>query len=103
MDAKEYEVTRDKRPPLVFVGWLRGEVSSRAAKARWTELRVYETQKRGRFIAEQVGVTMIPGERTRRQAIVCETEDEVERFFGEGPLARELYLVAGFDGIEEVS
>jgi len=66
---------------------------------RWSELRLYRTRG-GKYICEQIGRTQWQGEHDRHSGAVCETEVEVQEFFGHGWLAKELYDDAGIAAVE---
>ncbi len=66
-----------------------------------SKLRLYRTQG-GKYICEQVGRTQWQGEHDRHSGAVCETEAEVQEFFGHGWLAKELYDRAGIQAVEVI-
>ena len=95
---------------LSFTGELIAANSSSAETARgdfsgsvgrWAELRLYRT-KGGKYVCEQVGRTQWQGEHDRHSGAVCETESEVQKFFGHGWLAKELYEEAGIEAVEVI-
>jgi len=97
-----YRLRRFREPPLVFEGELIAEVTTKHPdRERWTELRVYVTRS-GTYVAEEVGRSLAYGESDRCGAFICRTQRDVERELGDGRLARELYTVAGFRGVERV-
>lgn len=62
-----------------FSGRLLSAASSdQPGRARWTEIRIYQTVD-DRFVVEGVGGTRVVGERVRRWVIVCADPTEVER------------------------
>lgn len=112
-------IRRSKNKPLTFSGTLLGEVSTRHRRERWTELRLYRVERstiggdavelldsytpsEGSYVAEQVGRSLIDGEIDRVKAWPCRTKQQVREALGDGPLARELYTQAGFNGAESV-
>ena len=98
-----YRLKRDGDRPLVFEGEIVAEVSTRNRRIRWTELRLYEIVDYGaEFVAEQVGRTDVEGELDRCKAFVCADSAGVRDAMGDGPLARQLYTEAGFDGVEDL-
>lgn len=116
---KRYLIRRSRNKPLSFSGTLLAEVSTRHRRERWTELRIYRVERstvggeavelldsytpsEGSFVAEQVGRTTVEGEIDRIKAWPCESVRHVREALGEGLLARELYMQAGFFGAESV-
>lgn len=117
--TQRYTIRRNRHRPLVFTGVLLAEVSTRHRRERWTELRLYRTIRstvggdavetagtytpsEGSYVCEQVGRSQIEGEIDRTQAWPCRTFDDIREALGDGPLARELYLQAGFFGADSV-
>ena len=96
-----YTLKRDRDRPLTFVGNLLAGVSTRHRRDRWTELRLYRTSDTG-YVCEQVGRTLVEGEMDRSRAWPCRDFDEIREALGDGPLARQLYLEAGFYGADRV-
>ena len=96
-----FRILRDKECPLEFEGVLLGEVSTRHHRHRWTELRVYRTRG-GSYVAEEFGGTEVEHEQHRTKAWACDIRQDVIDTLGDGPLALELYEVAGFNGVERV-
>ncbi len=114
-----YIIRRDRHKPLQFYGELIAEVSTRNKRDRWTELRLYRTElstmegnpvelsdsytpSAGSYVAEQVGRSNKEGELDRRKAWPCRTFEQIREALGAGPLARQLYLEAGFYGADSV-
>ena len=109
-DMETIIIQRDNDKDLKFTGENVASASSSENSAmsnysgstgRWTELNLYKT-KGGKFVCEQIGYTCWQGEHTRRKAVVCETEEEIIDFFGQGWLAKDLYESAGIENVEEV-
>ncbi len=63
---------------------------------RWKEFYLYKTVG-GKYICHRIDKTVWDGERDVNQAIVCESADEVIKFFGYSHTAKELYFDAGID------
>ena len=116
---ERFHIRRDRHKPLQFSGELLAEVSTRNKRERWTELRLYQTSRStcegdevetlgsytpsaGAYVCEQVGCSSIEGEQNRRRAWPCRTFEQVKEALGDGPLAKQLYLEAGFYGTERV-
>jgi hypothetical protein len=97
-------ILRDKQQDLRFQGKLIARVVSQdtAFVERWTELYLYLT-KAGKYVAQEIGKTLVPGERDRYSAQVCDTEAEVVRYLGTNWLAKKLYEQAGIEAVEEVA
>lgn len=110
-DMKTYEIHIDDEPNIRFTGEHIASASSSDNQAmgssfsgdtgRWTELRLYKT-KGGKYICQQIGRTKWLGEHDRFTGKVCETVDEVIKFFGHRWLAKELYKNAGISDAVEV-
>lgn len=101
-DMETTIVKRDNDKDIKFCGEEIAAASSNThSNFRWSELTLYKT-KGGKFICQEIGVTCVDGETDRHSAEICETIDEVNAFFGNGWLAKELYDNAGFEIVEEV-
>ena len=101
-DGKSFVLERDNGPDISFNGEHLSFVSSEGKSrdpARWTELSLYRT-KSGRFVCEEVGMTLQERERDRHRVEVVELEEDVQEFFGHGWLAKELYTEAGIEAVE---
>jgi hypothetical protein len=99
---RTYRITRDNDRPLEIIGDRIAQVSTgRGHKPRWTELTLYRTRE-GQWVAQCVGCTTVEGEIDRHSAWVAATQQEIETALGEGPLAAELYQVAGWRGVERI-
>lgn len=104
-DMDKITVKNDKAPDIRFTGELIAKVASSPDQAhpryskqtgRWTELALYKTQT-GKFVCSEIGCTSWIGEHTRYKAEVCDSVEEVTKFFGYGWLAKELYEKAKLD------
>lgn len=94
-----YIVERDNDRSIRFTGERIASTTSRYnqnTNGRWTELALYRT-KGGKLICEQIGVTQWQGERDRFSGAICDNNEEVIAFFGNGWLAKELYAEADID------
>jgi len=98
---QEFQLRRDREAPLVFTGEMLAEVSTRAERPRWAELRLYRTRS-GAMVAEEVGKTTVDGECDRHKVWYCHDATDVRHNLGDGSLAKQLYLEAGLDGVESV-
>ena len=99
---------RDRDRPLEFDGKLLAEVSTRHRRKRWTELRLYQVSQARlaeskKWIAQEVARTTVTGEMDRHRAWCFDNEEEIRNEIGCGPLARQLYLEAGLDGVETLT
>ncbi|MDH5188493.1 MAG: hypothetical protein OEW37_05995 [Rhodospirillaceae bacterium] len=104
-EMETYTVEIDNQPNVKFTGKKIGGASTSNNQAssyysgtvgRWTVLRLYQTAK-GKYICEQINYTQHQGEHNRFSGAVCETLDEVFKFFGYRWLAKELYDDAGIE------
>jgi len=67
---------RDKDKDVMFVGELRGKVSSNTdGSTRWTEIRIFKTQL-GNWITSIVGRTLHEDEHDRRKVVLCGSDDD---------------------------
>ena len=99
-------VQRDGEPFLKFTGETLAHASSSDDKnlgprysgstGCWTELNLYRTGK-GKFICEQIDHSQREGERDHFSGHVCESKDEIIKFFGHSWLAKDLYKIAKID------
>lgn len=103
--TEKYKIQIDGSPDLQFTGELIAEVKSSSNNAsgsysgavgRWTELALYKTAG-GKYICHSIGRTQWQGEHDRYSGKICETVDEVIKFFGHGWLAKDLYTLADID------
>lgn len=67
----------------------------------WTELTLYRTAK-GKYVCERVERTQWQGAKDEYYGQVCETLEEVIKFFGHGWVAQDLYHNAGIEDVIEV-
>ena len=110
-EMKEYVIERDNAPSIKFTGVCLASTSSSANNAagsyysgsvgRWCELGFYKT-KSGKFVCAEVGRTQWQGERDRYSAEVCDTKQDVIKFFGHGWLAKDLYEIAEIEDVTSV-
>lgn len=106
-ESKEYIVPRTGKLSLRFRGECLAEVSSRKQHRdgewakHWTELALYQTEG-GKYVCECVGRTSLDHENEKNDAVVCDTLDEVVKYFGTGWLAHNLYTEAGLEVYETV-
>ncbi len=106
----EYTIRRDGERDIKFTGIKLASTSSSNNTAssyysgqvgRWAKLALYKTQG-GKYVCESIGYTQWQGEHNRHKAAICETEQQVCEFFGNGWLAKDLFAEAGIDCSEEV-
>lgn len=72
-----FRVARHSERDLAFDGDLLADRTSHVDGAsRWTEVRIYRTDT-GRYVAETVGVSTMPGEHNRMTVRVLDTAAEV--------------------------
>lgn len=107
---KKTRVERDNAPDIVFsMDWVCTAENSpdtahpdySGSTGRWWKLKLYKTLG-GKFVCQKIGYTQWQGEKTRRTAIVCETEADIIKFFGQGQLAKDLYAAAEIENVETV-
>lgn len=91
---------RDGDAPLRFKGALMASVSTRNQRERWTELYLYSSYHTETYVAQQIARTTVEGEMDRHTVWICTSAKDLRSRVGDGPLARQLYLEAGLDGIE---
>lgn len=94
-------VARDNGKTLKFEGKLLASAQTIPQRGRFWELGVFGTRG-GKFVAYKAGRSLWTGERDKIEALVFETPEAVQEFFGDNPLARTLYSRAGFDFFELV-
>lgn len=70
---------RDGRGPVQFEGFELAFVSTATPnKDRWTELRLWAVENSDvLWVVETIGVSKVPGETDRRDAVPCKTAGEV--------------------------
>ena len=109
-NMEEHVIRRSGERDLRFVGKLIAEAISSANNARsdysgstgrWTELRLYRTAGE-QYVCERIGRTRWQGEHDRHTAVVCGSVVGVCEFFGSSWLAKQLYVDAGIDCVEDV-
>ncbi len=107
---KTYMMQRDNDRPLRFTGSRIAVAASSADRARSDYsgkvgrreiLQLYQTQ-RGDYVAARTRITQWQGERDTHEAIVSRSQDAIVAFFGFGPLATEIYEIAGWDIAEDL-
>ena len=100
-----YTVKNDNGRDIKFTGDFIGYAATSDDSARsdysgslgrWTELILYRTSG-GKYVASIVNHSNWDGERDSHDAVVCETQEEVIEFFGDGQLSKELYADAEID------
>ena len=100
MYRKEF-LKRDNQKPLSFMGKLLAAVSTRNTRQRWTELRLYRSEE-NILVAQEIARTRVDGELDRHKVWICQDESSLRSFVGDGPLASQLYLEAGLNGVESL-
>lgn len=110
MGGDTITLTRDNAPDIRFEGDLIVSVRSSPNNAsgsysgspgRWTTLRLY-LSKGGRYVCHRIEHTIWEGDTDSYSATVCDTDEQVIKFFGHGWLAKELYEKAGIDDTDTV-
>ncbi len=109
---KEHILEVDDSPSLKFTGKMVASAMSGDNKelgrrysgehGRWKRIELYVTQT-GKYVCYQENLTRWQGERNTAFAAVCETDNEVIRFFGSCWIAKELYEEAGIEYVQYVS
>lgn len=74
-----FRIERTGALDLEFEGELLADVSSRLDNApRWTEVRIYRTST-GRYVTEQIGLSVYASEKERRDVRVVESPDDLPK------------------------
>ena len=105
-EPEAYYVAVDGGQDLKFKGWQLASVSNQFDGAdfgadRWTVYILYMTIG-GKLIAASEGRSKWANERTFYKAEVCETVEDVYKFFKFGQLAKRLYKDAGLDAAKTI-
>jgi hypothetical protein len=92
-------IKNDRAPSLRFSGTPLGSVCNQVNRRvdeteRQFKLALYQSAA-GKYVCERVGYARWPSENDFHQAQVCDTVADVKAFFGERPLAKELYQLVG--------
>lgn len=107
---EEYTVTADKKPDLKFRGELiaKCETSPNCTfsnysndTGRWQILALYKTET-NKFVCNRINCSSWVGEKDFSAAEVCETLEDVKKFFGQSFLAKELYEKSSIDNFIEI-
>ena len=80
MNFQDVRLERDSRSTLEFTGSLLAKISTRhGTKTRWTELTLWAADSvRAGWVVEIVGVSMNKNEVDRRDAVPCNSREEIE-------------------------
>ena len=103
--AENFRIPRDGDVDLAFTGDLIGfGTSEELGRDRWFEVRIYKTEG-GTYVAAGTGVSLLPTERDRHWAYVCETaQDVVESLYREDPNTNVRFLTnTARDALEEAA
>lgn len=104
-DMEPITLERDNLPDLRFTGEEAGHVTSRKidgpGSSRWTELTLYRT-KAGKWVCHEVGKTQWQGEHDRYTVYVADDEKGLIDAVGTGNLAKDLYVEAGIECVEDI-
>ena len=102
-----------------FEGYKLGSWSSRRRApevqnddTRWTEIHVYwrpaaeyldgyTSEDLGRYIVQEIGVTLWQGEVDRHAVHIADTEGDLVKALGTGRLAKEVYRGLGIEAVRE--
>lgn len=105
-----YEIERDDLPSLTFTGFEVANVVSSpdnaaeyysGATGRYERYALYQTEDK-KYIAYHGEYSQWQGEKDKHSAKVCDTLEEVKKFFGYSWLAKELYISGCIDYSEEI-
>lgn len=96
-----YLIRREGKPDLQFQGKLIAQVYSATINRRQHVLEVYETPS-GKFVAVKAGLSWWLGERSRYEALVAASKEDLVEFFGYGAYAKALYEQLGLSTVETV-
>lgn len=100
--GERFDVERDGEPDLRFVGYLIASANGREHDSNsWEHYRLYRTAT-GKFVCSNEFASQWQGTEDVYSAAVCESTDEITKFFGFSKLAKELYAEAGIDTTLEV-
>jgi hypothetical protein len=100
-EYRNYRIPRDNLPDLVFCGKQLALVASDIRHNRALRLGVFQTQG-GSYIGLREGVSLWPGEHTKRTVAVAKSVEELVAFFGYDPLAKALYKRLNADLVERI-
>lgn len=103
--AESFRIPRDGDVDLAFSGELIGfGTSEEPGRDRWFEVRVYRTEG-GTYVVAGTGVSLLPSERDRNWAYVCETaQDAVDALYREDPNTGVRFLTnTARDALDEAS
>lgn len=104
-DMETITLDRDQAPDVRFTGEKVAHVSSfrqsGPGSQRWTELNLYKT-KSGKWVCQEVGMSLWVGEETRYSVHIAETDKELVDSLGAGSLAKDLYYSAGIECVEDI-
>jgi IS4 transposase len=82
---QHFRLRRESQVDVQFEGELLADVSSREDdSARWNEIRIYSSVK-GTFIVENVGVSLVDGERDRSKVTICHGYEQIVAALQRGP------------------
>ncbi len=84
------------------IAYISSAETSEQDKTRWTELAIYLTCT-GRYVCQQVGKSIRPGEYDFNEVEVVDDIAGVLRFFGSGWLSKKLYEMAGIAARELIA
>ena len=102
-EMETFTIKIDNAPSIRFTGELVASASSDHGghPGGWEELSLYKTVK-GKFICQHAYRTRYEDSTDDFSGAVCETLDEVKKFFGQSNLAKEIYEEAGIDNAVDV-
>lgn len=99
---KTFTLIRTNRPDIRFEGEKLAEVqNSPYFNSRCEKLELYRS-KGGKYLCQRISIATLPGWNNEYEGRVCDTLEEVIKFFGYGDLAKRLYREAGIDTDETI-
>lgn len=101
----------DNGPDFFFEGKLLGKVSDlddakksnffRGDVEFWSEYFIYKT-KGGKFVCHEISHFVVEGVRDEFEGVVCKSEDEVIKHFGQKWFSKNLYAEAGIKNLKHI-
>lgn len=100
-EQMEYRVRRTQAKDLVFVGKHLGSVASSDHNGRFWRYSMF-LSKGGKWIGVKEGITRWVGESDKVEAVVADSPEGTQEFFGAGYLAKALYAKLNIDHAEHI-
>ena len=103
--TENFRIPRDGDVDLAFSGEMIGFGSSEEpGRDRWFEVRIFKTTG-GTYVVNGRGVSLLPAERDRNWAYICETADDVvDALYRQDPDTKVRFLTnTASDALQEAS